>query len=198
MSTRDELIHLLATRGMLETSQLASALHISKPAAQYHLKLLLYDGLIEHVVAERFESRGRGRPRKTYRLKAQSVPQLSPVLNLLLVNAIQTLTPATLTALTEALYPPSSRLQQAPFIERMRHLIASMAEHLPKWEIHQQGPVLTLQRCPYGQYRNCSRTLCELDILTISRLSAMRVEVLRTQCSPGAADCRFRLREVER
>lgn len=72
--SREEIIHLLRSRGGVNADELARQLGVSKQCVRKHLDVLERDGYVEHET----ERKERGRPSHVYRLTAKATTELFP------------------------------------------------------------------------------------------------------------------------
>ncbi len=193
MNSRSELLELLLNRGQMDTDQLSAALHLTKPAIQYHLKALLSEGLV--TSSPTATGSARGRPRKAYRLANRPLDGLPPVLDTLLRQAITRSDPGEVARSAIEHDFSSADSGKQSLISKMTRLLDVMREHQPKWEIRRHGVLVTFANCPYGQYSEIGDHLCQCDTALISHLTGMQVQKVGSSQTGKRAPCQFLLTE---
>lgn len=201
VSVREQILDYLARYSTANAPELSSALHITKPGIQYHLKLLIEDELVERVdVPGNRKSSGRGRPINYYRLSRASQPDnimalLNASLSLFQELQEQAEEPDFLHKLAVQLFPKAWSRRSLPL--RLKQTIEQLNEYAyqANWEAHQKGPIVRFRNCPYISIWPDHPELCEMDRLALEHLTHLEVrqEACINQVDPYAPACQFLL-----
>jgi predicted ArsR family transcriptional regulator len=201
VSVREQIIDYLARYSTANAPELSSALQVTKPGIQYHLKLLIEDELVERVDAPgNRKSRGRGRPINYYRLSRVSQPDnlkalVSASLSLFQQLQGQAADLDLLKKLAMHLFPDTGKRRSLPL--RLKQTVEQLNQYAyqASWEAHQKGPVILFRNCPYKSIWPDHPELCEMDRLALEHLT--RVEASEVACinqvEPFSPFCLFSL-----
>jgi predicted ArsR family transcriptional regulator len=204
--TRDEVMHLLHTRGECSVADLADAVGVSEGSIRRHLDLLAADGLVEpRLVRQR-----RGRPLARYSLTeageevsssayySRLLDRLYPALAGLPADDVAGLDgSAVLDRLFAELGAARAR-EHAPEVraerldERVAQVTVALREEGILSEVHDEGDAFRLRNlgCPYRSCAEDHHAPCDADRQTIELLIGMPVVQLST-VAQGGASCEY-------
>ena len=202
-TARQKVLAVIRQRRAATAAEVGHLLNMSTATVRHHLAILVRDGRLVQQPAER--SRGRGRPRKLYRLSDRLLGEnLAGLSDALLDVWLAGLPEAKRLAALQAL---GARLGQAAGgvdagLAAPRRLV-QVTERLnalnydAHWEAGAHGPHVLLGHCPYAAIIGKHPELCAIDAALLAAVAGSAVEQ-RSKIGPGpggATHCRFALQE---
>jgi predicted ArsR family transcriptional regulator len=204
--TRDEVMHLLHTRGDCSVADLAVAIGVSEGSVRRHLDLMAADGLVDaHLVRQ-----PRGRPLTRYSLTeageeasasayySRLLDRIYPALASLPANDVDGLDGrAVLERLFEELgaarareYAPEVRAERLD--ERVEQVTVALREEGILSAVQDEGDAFRLSNvgCPYRSCAEDHHAPCDADRQTIELLIGMPVVQLTTVAN-GGTSCEY-------
>lgn len=197
---RERILAYLRSHPAATVAELESALRLRAAAIRHHLRALEAAGLVR---GEALSSKGRGRPRRRYRLvsglRGQNLlPLLRALFSLLAERGLrgEALAEALADVLGRAFAEPAYPIGQAQRLRLTLEFLQRSHYH-PRWEAAAYGPRLFLQHCPYLEVLAEHPELCEMDRLLLQRCLKQRVTLLsRADWEGGHAPaCIFQVQE---
>ncbi len=197
--TRQQLLRHLQTSGATAVVDLARSVRLEPVTVRHHLGLLRGQGLVESEA----QRRGRGRPRKLYRLSDAGRALLCQDAGERLAGrlldwlgaqdpaAVETFLAATAREVAER---PCGCAAASTAPEALDHLVTCLAaEGLDaRWERDDAGLVLHQGTCPYPSLCQSHPAVCDLDLARIQALFPGGV-VRESWRLSGDACCSYRL-----
>ncbi len=199
--SREEIIHLLRSRGGVNADELARTLGVSKQCVRKHLDVLERDGYVEH----NRERQLRGRPAHVYKLTAKATTELFPKRYDILARAVlqqisdvwgerglNTIFCGCANEMVSRLKP---RLEGLSFDARVCRLAELLDEEGYDAEVERLKDgsyILSEWNCPLSDVARDYRQLCERELQVYREL--LGTEVFReSRIAGGAARCVYRV-----
>lgn len=200
-SSREEIIHLLRSRGRVNADELAQELGVSKQCVRKHLDVLERDGYVEHNP----ERKERGRPSHVYKLTAKATTELFPKRYDLLAKSVlqqvkavwgeRGLNTIFCGCADEMVSRFKPHLKRLGFDARVRRLAELLDEEGYDAEVERLADgsyVLSEWNCPLTDVARDYRQLCERELQVYREL--LETEVFReSRIAGGASRCIYRV-----
>jgi predicted ArsR family transcriptional regulator len=204
--TRDEVMHLLYTRGDCSVADLAEAVGVSEGSIRRHLDLMAADG----IVMARLVRRPRGRPLARYSLTeageeasasayySRLLDRIYPALASLPADDIAGLDGRAVLELLFAELGAARAREYAAEVrsphlgERVEQVTVALREEGILSEVEDEGDAFRLRNvgCPYRSCAEDHHAPCDADRQTIELLIGMPVVQLST-VAKGATSCEY-------
>ena len=186
-STRDQVLHLIKTKGQSTTAELSTALSISTVSVRHHLSSLQADGLIRSTEVRR----GVGRPHLVYALTDlahEKFPAKYLRLSERLLDELKTTLPPQ--ALEEMFMRMAegmvaeyaAQLEGKPLEDKMAVLMEVLGAEgfMARWNRTGETISLTEYNCPYLHIGQRHPEICAIDQTVIRQL--LDADVEKTTC----------------
>jgi predicted ArsR family transcriptional regulator len=204
--SRERVVHLLRSRGSVNTDELAQELGVSKQCVRKHLDVLERDGYVEHN-RERGE---RGRPSHVYRLTAKATTELFPKRYDLLarsvlqqINAVwgerglNTIFCGCADEMVKRFRPHLNGLGFDARVRRLAELLDAEGYDAEIEKLSDGSYLLSEWNCPLTDVARDYRQLCERELQVYREL--LETEVFReSRIAGGAARCVYRVLKPKR
>ncbi len=200
-TVRHKILERLVSHPDLTAGEIAQSLGLGAPSARHHLAILTADGRV--VIAGQRPGRGRGRPRKVYRVSDRLRGDN-------LAGLVDSLFEASLPGPPGDDPDAAARLAQGmvrrlgpldPRASGARRLAALVAKlnalhYESSWEAGASGPRVLFGHCPYAAVIERHPELCQMDTLIIaSELGTEAAQTAKIDAKPaGQAHCIFALK----
>lgn len=188
LPTRERLLEYLSTHPDLSALELSRALQVTVAGIRYHLKDLLFAGLVIAAPDRRPKKRNHpGRPTSVvYRLSPQGLPDnqlalLSAALRLLFHQDAGPVPGQNLRRLADNL-SPAPTTDHAGLVQRLNRLVQhfNQAGHRAHWEARATGPCMVFHNCPYQAVLAQFPELCQVDHQIIASYTQAGTEIVAT------------------
>ena len=185
-TTRQQILDLLATRGIATATEISQSIHITHANARHHLNNLKMEGLVK-VTGYRSEKTQRGRPSRQYQLSSYLLEHNLVSLTNALLKMVKTSIPKTvwtdfIDSLAKEMVEPD--IDSSP-IRSLSQKLNEVVKFLnpnhyhARWEAHTEAPRLILEHCPYKQLIFDHPELCEMDAKLIENFLTLPVELVK-------------------
>lgn len=199
-STREQVLHLVVSRGPIAAGDLAAVLDLTPPAVRRHLIALEEGGQIVARQDPAAAHRGRGRPARRYVATSSAHEQMSASYAELAMQAMQHLTVTagdgavrafadTRAAELERRYAPAVASAGPRVADRVDALSAALAQDGYETTTRPVPGTATLQlcqgHCPVQRVAEAFPEFCEAETAAFSRLLGVHVQRLATLAGGG-------------
>lgn len=181
-STRERILRLLQRSPNLTTSELASALHVTRHDVRYHLKDLLRQGFLTLMPAKSTASSpSPGRPAMAFQLSEKARPDMLASLAdaLLDMGLSSTASQDFVAELSSRLFPHSAvDNPPAHFPVHLNQVIETINQYpyQARWEAHKSGPRVVFSNCPYAAIIQDHPELCHVDCRMLEKYTGLSVK----------------------
>jgi predicted ArsR family transcriptional regulator len=199
-STREQVLHLVVSRGPISAGDLAAALDLTPPAVRRHIVALQGGGQIVARDTPASVQRGRGRPAKRYVATTSAHEHMSAAYAELAVQAMRHLTATAgqgaVRAFADARAADVERRYERAMsdagpgvADRVDALAAALAEDGFETTTRPVPGTTTLQlcqgHCPVQHVAEAFPEFCEAETAAFSRLLGVHVQRLATLAGGG-------------
>jgi predicted ArsR family transcriptional regulator len=182
--TQKIILDYISIKGNASAREISQYLNRTREDIQYHLKVMLAEGMIESLSKQAPSEQKKGRPEKFYilshhRLQKISDRLLASLLSLFLENdKNEQRASQTLKDLALILHPPTQR--QVSFTKLLTYAMHTLTKdgYRPTWEASKTGPVVFFNTCPYEHILEKHPALCQLDICILENLAGTSVQLI--------------------
>ena len=204
--SREEIIHLLRSRGGVNADELAQSLGVSKQCVRKHLDVLERDGYVEY----NRERKERGRPAHVYRLTQKAATELFPKRYDILARAVlqqinavwgerglNTIFCGCATEMVGRLKPHLKGLSFDARVRRLAELLDGEGYDAEVEKLADGSYILSEWNCPLTDVARDYRQLCERELQVYREL--LETEVFReSRIAGGASRCAYRVLKPKR
>lgn len=204
--TRNEILHLLKTRGAMPVNELAKILGITEMAVRRHLNTLERDGFVGTTL----HRQAMGRPTSLYSLTEVADSYFPKNYHVLTLDLLEELEEEGGSSIIDQLFRKREqklkdryhkRMEGKPLPDRIAELsdIQNQAGYMVEWNRGEKPGeyVLTEYNCPISQVANRYNQACHCE-LSLFR-SLLDADIERTECwAKGGENCVYVIKERER
>lgn len=203
--TREEILHILKTRGPSTVDELSEALGLTSVTVRHHLEILRNQDLVDEP--EPLRRQGPGRPQYLYRL-AEGAEQVFPssydVLAAELLREIRSVLPQEeIDALTDRVAQRIANQayvsREMDFESRLEAVVDFLNErgYMASTERDEEGhAILYIYNCPYDRLTQRSGVPCDIDTRLLSILLNRKFNRVK-HAAKGDQHCTYVIYEEE-